>query len=364
LSSKATRHAQAALLAACLLALAGACTEEFHVEAFGSGIRGHKDGKVTHARFNAPAGLATCGDPHPCFTDGMVDGVYLADRDSHRIRGVTLVEGDNGGLNFAFHGASVITLAGDGKAGYAEGLAATARFNKPEDVALPYFSGGTPRPDGIFNLIIADTGNHALRGFTQGHVTTLAGTGKAGFKDGSAGKAQFNQPAGVAVASTGKVYIADRGNHRVRVYFEHKVSTLAGTGKPGAHDGPVGQATFKEPTAVTVDSLGAVYVADRGNGRVRVIRDGQVTTLPEGGGLSVPAAVAAYPGEVYVADSKDGLLQTIQGGSVETHPEGEGFFGPAGLAVFRRKISGDEIVFLSDTTANRVWLIESNHANW
>ena len=353
-----------ALAAVCLLALCGACTEDYHSETFGSGIKGHKNGKAGRARFNAPAGLAPCGDPHPCFTEGMVDGVYVADRDSHRVRGVTLREGGNGGLDYAFTGASVITLAGTGKPGHRDGLAAMATFNHPEDVALPFWQGASPRPPLIFDLVVADTGNHCLRGLSRGHVTTVAGTGQAGFMDGSAGKAQFNEPAGVAVDGAGKVYIADRKNHRVRVYFQHKVSTLAGTGQPGDTDGPVGKARFKEPTGVTVDSLGAIYVADRGNNRVRVIREGQVTTLAPGAGLASAAAVAAYPGEVYVADSAGGLLRTIYGDELETHPEGEGFTGPRGLAVFRKKIKNDEIIFLSDTDAHKIWLIESNHPNW
>lgn len=352
------------ILAFCLLVLCGACTEDYHLETFGSGIKGHKDGKAGHARFNGPAGLAACGDPHPCFTEGMVDGVYVADRDSNRIRGVTLKEGGNGGLDYAFTGASVITLAGTGRVGHRDGLAATSTFNRPEDVALPFWQGTSPRPPLIFDLVVADTGNHCLRGLSQGHVTTIAGTGQAGFADGPAGKARFNRPAGVAVDGAGKVYIADRNNHRVRVYFEHKVTTLAGTGQPGHTDGPVGKARFKEPTGVTVDSLGAIYVADRGNNRVRVIREGQVTTLAPEASLGSAAAVAAYPQEVFVADSGSGLLRTIYGDELMTHPEGEGFVGPRGLAVFRKKVNNDEIIFLSDTDAHKIWLIESNHENW
>ena len=346
-----------------LMALSGACYDGYHVEAFGTGIKGHKDGKVSHARFNAPTGMAACGYPHPCFTKGMFNGLYLADRDSNRIRGVTLKEGANGGLNYAFRGASVVTLAGTGKAAYADGPADSATFNHPEDVALPYWQGGAPMPPALFDLLVADTGNHCIRGVSQGHVTTIAGTGQPGFVDGPAGKAQFNQPAGVAVDHKGQLYIADRGNNRIRVYFQFKVSTLAGTGKAGNGDGPLNQAQFNQPTGVTVDSEGTIYVADRGNHRIRIIQNGQVSTLVDSG-LGQPSAVGAYPGEVYVADTDNGLLRTIIGGSLETHEEGEGYTLPLGLAVFRKKVDGDEIIFLSDAGAHKIWLIESNHPNW
>ena len=353
------------MAAACLALTTTACYEDYHVEAFGTGIRGHKDGKVSHARFNGPAGLAACRASQPCFSKGMYSGIYLADRDSNRIRGVTLKEGGNGGLDYAYKGANVITLAGDGKAGFGDGPAASASFNHPEDVALPYWQGGSPRPAMIFDLVVADTGNHRIRALSQGHVTTLAGTGQAGFADGPAGQARFNAPAGIAVDSTGRVYIADRNNHRVRVYFQHQVTTLAGTGKAGNDDGLATAATFNLPTAVTVDKDGVVYVADRGSHSVRAIVNGRVKTLADGGsGLASPSAVAGYPDELLVADRDNGLLRTLAVGTLQTHPQGEGFNQPSGLAVFRAKVDGDDVIFLSDTGAHKIWLMESYHPNW
>lgn len=362
-------HRSAIILA--LVALCGACEPpDYHVEAFGTGIRGHKDGKVEHARFNGPAGMAACtasyslAENQPCFSDGMGVGLYVADRDSHRLRGVYLGDGANGGLDHAYSGVRVITIAGDGRAGHADGLAHTARFNRPEDVALPYWGGNGPLP-AMLDLVVADTGNHRLRGVSQGHVTTLAGTGKAGFADGSAGKAMFNQPAGVAIDATGRVYVADRQNHRVRVYFKFKVSTLAGTGQAGLTDGPADKARFNQPTAVTVDVDGVVYVADRGNNAVRRIRNGKVDSLvSSGAGLAAPSAVGGYPRELYVADRDSGSLRTLFGETLGTHAEGEGFTSPAGLAFFRTKASSDEILFLSDAGAHKIWLIETSHENW
>ncbi len=347
-----------------LAALCGACQPpDYHVEAFGTGIRGHKDGKVEHARFNGPAGMAACADSYlqgilPCFSDGMNVGLYVADRDSHRIRGVYLGDGAGGGSDYAYSGKRVITIAGNGRAGQADGLASTARFKHPEDVALPYWGGNGPQP-ALLDLVVADTGNHQLRGVSKGHVTTLAGTGKAGFVDGPAGKAMFNQPAGVAIDATGRIYVADRANHRVRIYFEFKVSTLAGSGQKGFADGAAAKARFNEPTAVTVDEDGVVYVADRGNGTVRRVRNGQVDSLvPTGAGITAPAAVGGYPDEIYVAD-RGGSLRTIFSGALGTHAEGEGYTAPAGLAFFRRKTSADEIIFLSDAGTHKIWLIET-----
>ena len=349
-----------------LLLLPGGCDHGFHTEAFGTGIRGHKDGKVGRARFNAPCGMTVCGSgADACVTDGMVSGLYVADRDSNRVRAVSLSEGANGGLDYAFRGGRVSTVAGNGEAAHADGLAASASFNRPEDVALAYHHGGGPRPAGLFELLVADTGNHCLRGITAGHVTTLAGTCQPGFGDGPAGKARFSEPAGLAIDGAGKVYVADRGNHRIRVYFQFQVSTLAGTGVAGLRDGPVAQARFNRPTAVTIDSEGKLYVADQGNSRIRVIHAGQVSTLAgSSGNLDQPRGVAAYPGEAFVADSDNGLLRVISGGAAETHEEGEGFSLPWGVAAFRKKRGGDEILFVSDAGAHRVWLIETNHPNW
>jgi DNA-binding beta-propeller fold protein YncE len=100
-------------------------------------------------------------------------------------------------------------------------------------------------------------------------VSTLAGSGVGGYQDGASAK--FNNPYGVAVDSSGNVYVADYSTNRIRkITPAGVVSTLAGTsGEPGYEDGASAQ--FSSPTGVAVDSSGNVYVADGGNHRIRKI---------------------------------------------------------------------------------------------
>ena len=137
---------------------------------------------------------------------------------------------------------------------------------------------------GSGNLYVADAGNQCIRLVTsQGAVTTVAGKpgGAGGFADGPAAEAQFKQPSGVAVDETGTLYLADTLNHRIRrVSPEGQVTTLAGTGEAGFADGPADQAQFKFPMDVDVAADGTVYVADNANNRIRFISpDGEVGTL-------------------------------------------------------------------------------------
>ncbi|KAF4033201.1 LCCL domain-containing protein [Phytophthora infestans] len=123
-------------------------------------------------------------------------------------------------------------------------------------------------------------------GCAQGHVITVAGDGSAGFQDGLAATSQFNHPRGVAVDSNGVVYVADTANHRIRIIdpTTKRVSTLAGDGVEGFVDGPaLTAARFSYPSDVAVRESNSgtitVFVADTGNHRIRQIRNGVVTCL-------------------------------------------------------------------------------------
>lgn len=210
----------------------------------GSSQSGYKDGVGKDAQFRAPASVALDSDGN----------VYVADTNNHRIR---LIRPDG----------TVSTLAGKPEAGYpagyADGLAAEAKFNSPRSVAV----------DGAGNVYVADTGNHCIRLISpDGQVSTLAGAKEPGYIDGQGNEARFNFPSGIAVDADGNLYVADTANHSIRkIMSDGEVTTLAGNGEPGNVDGPGADARFRAPEGITIDDKGNVYVADTGNHRVRKI---------------------------------------------------------------------------------------------
>ena len=207
----------------------------------GSGTRGFADGTGDAAQFFYPHGVAV--DPSGT--------VYVADTSNHRIRKITPA-------------GVVTTLAGSGTAGFVNGTGTAAQFKYPYGVAVD--SSGT--------VYVADAGNHRIRKITPaGVVTTLAGSGTAGFADKAGSAAQFDSPHGVAVDSSGTAYIGDYGNHRIRkITPAGVVTTLAGSGTGGFADGTGDAARFYYPHGVAVDSSGTAYIADGSNHRIRKIQ--------------------------------------------------------------------------------------------
>ncbi len=234
----------------------------------GDGLPGVRDDVDAHtSRFTDPFGIAV----------DEQGNLYVADAGaSNRIRKLTP------------QGGAVSTFAGGAAEGFAEGAGTQAAFNTPSAIAF----------DGAGNLYVADTGNHRVRKVTpEGQVSTLAGDGNAGWRDGAAAQAEFNAPVGVAVDSrNGNVYVADTYNDRIRlITAAGQVQTIAGGGvnsdgndvtdsgggAPGYADGAaLSAARFDTPCALAVTVNGDVLIADTGNDRVRRLTpDGQVTTL-------------------------------------------------------------------------------------
>lgn len=143
------------------------------------------------------------------------------------------------------------------------------------------------------NIYVADCGNDTIRKVTSaGVVTTIAGSAQVyGSADGA--DARFNSPSGIAVDSSGNVYVADSGNNTIRKITSAGVSTLAGSaGVAGSSDGMGTAASFNNPQGITVGSSGNLYVADTGNHTIRKITpDGNVTTV-----LGVAGAASFLPG--------------------------------------------------------------------
>jgi sugar lactone lactonase YvrE len=189
---------------------------------------GSADGTGADASFTGPAGLVVDAGGN----------VYVADFYNNMIRKVT-PEG------------VVTTLAGSTTAGSFDGVGATASFDGPVAVEL----------DAAGNLYVADYYTCLIRKITpKGIVTTLAGS-TCGFADGSGAAAGFYGPYGLAIDASGYLYVADYLNNRIRrITPDGVVSTIAGSGVPGAADGTGIAAEFDAPTDVAVDAEGNLYV--------------------------------------------------------------------------------------------------------
>jgi hypothetical protein len=216
-------------------------------------------------------------------------------------------------------GGVVSTVAGSGSVGSLNATGTAASFNNPWGVAV----------DSSDNVYVADAGNNLIRKISAGGVvSTLAGSGSYGFSNGAVTTAMFETPDGVAVDSSGNVYVADYGNSVIRkITSGGMVTTLAGqVGVHGSANGPATIASFDVPYGVAVDASWNVYVVDTFNDLIRKITpEGMVTTLAGKDGVmgsaNGPAASATFDlpegiavdssRNVYVADFDNDLIRKI-----------------------------------------------------
>lgn len=273
------------------------------VELLAGSEAGYLDGPAASARFTGIGGIVSAGS----------NDIYFSDSGNHRIRRLTR--------------GVVSTLAGSGPestpqtpvAGtFADGPALEAGFVGPGALVLG--------PDSALYLV----DRHRIRRIKDGVVSTYAGTGELGFKDGPVGAALFAWPRGLAFGTDGTLYVADRDNHRIRAIRNGMVSTFAGSPAPdgGLRDGPAATALFKQPVGVAVGATG-IYVADSGNARVRKISDDIVTTLAGGGppdtdgpaagaGFDSMVAIAVGPADVVYVLASAASIREISNGFVRT----------------------------------------------
>jgi len=321
----------------------------------GDGHPGVRNGERLAARFNWPTDVVVAPDW----------SVYVADFGNHLVRHISPQ-------------GVVSVLAGSGAPGYGDGVGTQAQFHGPNGLALG--------PDGA--LYVADAGNARIRkiilsGDEAGRVTTVAGDGVRGVKDGLGASARFVYPTGIAFDLAGLLYVVDRWANMVRVITpEGVVGHLAGDGRPGRIDGPGRGARFDNPLgAAWVPELGLV-VADAGNDALRLIApNGQVSHLLEGvligeavqplgsPGLAWDSAVIGDGrGGVYVSDAnhhrirhvdRNLTLSTVAGRGVAGTEDGSalaaGFVFVTGLAL---DPAGNLLV--ADAGANRIRRVARN----
>ncbi len=180
---------------------------------------------------------------------------------------------------------AVVVLAGSGAPGDVDGALATAQFNGPADVAV----------DATGKVYVADSKNHKIRVITGGNVGTLSGTGNPGTSNGVVNVATFHTPVAVALDDAGKLlYLIDAGTHRIRKIdlTTAVVSTVAGT-TAGFADGAANEAKFDQPADLVVDSFGDLFVADSGNHRIRKV-DGKTGTVSTVAGNGTPGYVNGF----------------------------------------------------------------------
>ena len=170
----------------------------------------------------------------------------------------------------------VSTFAGSGTAGFNDGTGTTALFSNPGGMAS----------DASGNIYVCDVFNNRIRKIApDGTVTTIAGSGVAGNIDGPALSAQFYAPQGLAVDAQGNIFIADYGNNLIRELEAStgSVKTVAGNGIPGYVDGEVFKtAEFNGPCALAIDANNVIYVADRNNNAIRKINTNGTTNTVAG----------------------------------------------------------------------------------
>ena len=309
----------------------------------GDGVRGAADGPAERARFGDPWGLAL-HEPPPRSAADDAGAAAVATAVDSAARLYVADAGDNNRIRVVHADGRVATLAGGGE-GFVDGPASVARFDTPSGLAL----------DLAGNLYVADTGNHAIRKVTPaGTVSTLAGTGVPGFRDGPGAQARFDGPVGVAVDASGRVYVADTYNDRIRVIEpDGTVATLAGDGQPGDRDGPGAQARFDTPTGLAVGARGEVWVADAGNGHIRHVSSrGVVGTVLRDAPTTPIALSRTHDGVLYASGVWPAMVLQVTGDG-RWHEVTGGLSGrfsrPAGIAVDARGA-----VYLGDAGAYRL----------
>lgn len=322
---------------------------------------------------NGPATKALLAGPIGVAVD-RAGNLYIADSGNNVIREVSAATGN------------ISTIAGTGKPGFGGdgGGALSAMFNNPKGVAV----------DSSGNLLIVDGDNNRVRRISAGNISTIAGSTLLIGDGGSSISARLSNPSGVAVDSAGNLYIADLAANRVRkVAPSGTMTTFAGTGQTGesGDNGPAASATLSSPSGVALDSTGNLYIASGEsirkvdlNGNISLLAGGACCAYTGDGGQATkasllnPSSVAVdKPGNVYFNNgvlvngvstgervrrvSPDGIINTVAGNGTMGY-SGDG--GPALKAALGGLISlgvgPDGSLYIVDTGNQRVRRVDAS----
>ena len=367
-------------------------------------------GPALSAQFYSPVALAVDAS----------DNIFIADQNNERVREVS--------------GGIVNTIAGNGT-GYSgdNGPAAVAQLYQPDGIAV----------DGLGNLLIADTGNGRVREVANGVITTVAGNGTAGYTGdggpaisaelgyaeavatdaagdlfiddgygiirevsggvintvagfggygfgGDGGPAlggEWGYSESIALDTSGKLYISDGGDNRVRVVWGGYIYSLAGNGTAGyaGEGGPAIEAELNSPTGVAVDIAGNLYIADTNNSCVRQISPSGIITTVAGTGvmgfsgddgpaasalIGLPSGIAVDAlGSLYIADQEYEVVRKVSGGVITTIAGGGATLGDGGSALNAQlgstlavAVDASENVYIADYENNRVRVLTPSEA--